>query len=157
MLGAVTVGSEHVGRNEARSREIALVTEDAVELQRMSDRLVDLQHHLVGREQHVHSTRRAIRREQKLEPLFSDAGAGTVEADALEDLDAALLAHAALAVQRSLLRYAVGMRGDADRRIQVALQLQDVAAFAGDEPLRPLQHVHERFPVDDPRIARREL
>ena len=45
------------GRDEARAGVVALVAEDAVELERVADRLVDLQHHLVGHEQQVHAAR----------------------------------------------------------------------------------------------------
>ena len=120
-LGAVAVGAEHVGRDEARAGEIALVAEDAVELERMSDRLVDLQHHLVGRQQDVHRPDGQFGASEQLQRLFGDTPTAACEAETLEDFDAALLADAALAVQRALLRDAVGMRGHADRRIQVAV------------------------------------
>src|SRR5688500_10221939 len=45
-LRAVAVAAEHVECHEAGTGKIALVAEDAVELQRMADRFVDLQHHL---------------------------------------------------------------------------------------------------------------
>ncbi len=73
-------------------------------------------------------------------------------AKARKDLVAALLADAAMAVQRSRLGDAIRVRGDRHAREQEAEALDDVAAFAGDEPVRRGQHVDRRLPVDDPRI-----
>ena len=46
---------------DARAGVGALVAQDPVELQRMPDRLVDLQHHLVAHEKQIHPPRRAVR------------------------------------------------------------------------------------------------
>ncbi len=58
------------------------------------------------------------------------------EAEAREDLVAALLADAAMAVQRARLRVAVRVRGDRHPRKQEAVALDDVAALARDEAVR---------------------
>ena len=152
-LRAVAIAAEHVGRDEARSGEVALVAEDAIELQRVADRFMDLQHHLVGREQRVHPARRAIRRGEELESFFGDPAAAVGEAEAVEDLDAALLADAAMAVQRAPLGDAVGVRGHGERREHEAEALQDVAARAGDQALPRVADLDQRLPVDDARVA----
>src|SRR4029079_9404989 len=100
--------------------DVSLVSEDASGLERMADRLVDLQHHLVRCEQHVHALGRAVRRGEELERFLRDAPAGTFAPETREDLDAPLLADAAMAVQRALLCDAVGVRGDTDRWEQEA-------------------------------------
>ena len=110
-VGAVAVRAEHVGRDEARAGEVALVAQDPVELQRMSDRLVDLQDHLVGHQEHVHRPGRAIGRGDELERLVGDPPRRAVEAETREDLAAALLADAAIAMERPRLRVAVGVSG----------------------------------------------
>jgi hypothetical protein len=156
-LGAVPVGAEHVQGDEARAREVALVAEDAVELERMPDRFVDLEHHLVGREQHVHPPGRAVRCDQQFERLPGDAGARAAEAESVQDFGAALLADAAVAVQRAALCHAVIMGGDGERRIQEAITLDDVAAFARDQAVGRMPHVDQRFPIDDARVAARVL
>ncbi len=108
-----------------------------------------------GHQQHVHRAARAVRRGEQLERLVGDAAHRAVEAEAREDLVAALLADAAMAVQRARLRVAVGVRGDRHAREQEAVALDDVAALAGDEPVRRGQHVDRRVPVDDARVERR--
>ncbi len=156
-IGTVAIGAEHVGCDEGRAGVVALVAEDAVELERMADRLVDLQDHLVGQEQHVHRAARAVRRGDELECLGGQPPAGADEAEAREDFVAALLAYAAIAVQRAGLRVAVRVRGDRDPREQEAVTLDDIAASAGDQAMRCRAHVDARVPVDDPRIDRRVL
>ena len=151
-FGAVSIGAEHVRCHEARAREIAFVAEDAVELQRMSDRFMDLQHHLIGREQHIHSPRRAVGGREQLERFVGDAASAAGKAESGQDFGSALLADAALTVERALLRDAIRMRRYADRRIQEPVTLQHVAAFACDEPVCRMPHVDQRFPVDDARI-----
>ena len=54
MLTAVHVGSKHVGRHEACARIVAFIAENTVQLQRMPDALMDLEHHLVGCEEESH-------------------------------------------------------------------------------------------------------
>ena len=151
-VGPVPVSAEHVRRDEARAGEIAFVAEDAVELQRMPDRLVDLQDHLVRRQQDVHRPARAVRCGDELERLLGDPAAGAAEAEALENLVAALLADAAVAVEGTGLRVTVGVRGDRDPWQQEAIALRDVAAGAGDEPVRRRAHFEIGLPVDDARI-----
>ena len=134
-LRPVAIRAEHVGRDEARAGEVALVAEDAVELERVADRLVDLQDHLVGREQHVHRPVGAVRRGEELERFLGDPTRAALEPEAREDLVAALLADAAVAVERSGLRVAICMRGHRHARQQEPVALGQVAAFAGDEAM----------------------
>ena len=53
--------------NETGTGEVALITEDAVQLQRMTDRLVDLQDHLVRHQQKVTRTVQGVGRQQQLQ------------------------------------------------------------------------------------------
>ncbi len=114
---------------------------------------MDLQHHLVRREQDVHPAGRAVRRGEQFERFVGEAPPGAAKAASREDFRAALLAEAALAVERAALRHAAGVRGDADRRVKEAIALQHVAAAARHEPVRRVTHVDERLPVDDARIV----
>src|SRR5215472_9320258 len=97
-LRAVAIRPEHVGRDKARAREIAFIAEDAIELEGMSDRFVDLQDHLIGHQQYVHRPARAVRRGNDLERLLRDATPAAHEAEARQDLRATLLTWAAIAV-----------------------------------------------------------
>ena len=72
----------------------------------MADRLVDLQDHLIGHQEHVHRTGRAVWRCDELERLAGDPARGALEAEARQDFAAALLADAAVAVKRAGLRVA---------------------------------------------------
>src|SRR5204862_5888160 len=92
-LAAVLVVAEHVERDEAGAGEVALVAKNAVQLERMSDALVDLQHHLVGHQDQIEGPARAGRGRDELERLARHAWTFTrAEAGPLEHLDAALLA-----------------------------------------------------------------
>ncbi len=81
--------------------------------------------------------------------VFGDAPAAADEADALEDLDAALLADPAIAVERAVLGVAVGVRGRRQARHKEAVALHDVAAGARHQPVRRGAHVDVRLPIDD--------
>ena len=90
--------------------------------------------------------RRAVRRGDELERLVGDAARRAVEAEAREDLVAALLADAAVAVERARLRVAVRVRGHRHAGEQEAVALDDVAAFAGDEAMRRRAHLDRSLP-----------
>ncbi len=152
-FGAVAIRAEHVRRDEARAGEIALVAQDAVEFQRMADRLVDLQDHLVRRQQHVHRAARAVRRRKQFERFLRDPAAAADESETRQHLGSALLAGSAIAVERANLRDAVRMGGDGHSRQQEPVALDDVAAGAGDQPVRCRDHIDGGLPVDDPRVA----
>src|SRR3984893_61744 len=154
-VGPVAVAAEHVERYKARSGEIALVAENAIELERMADRLVDLQHHLVGQQQRVHDTQRAVWRGEKLQRLVGDAGSAADVPETLEHRLAALLRKAAVAVQRAHLRISVSMRGDGQIRHDEAKTLAQLAAFAGEVDVFRGSGLDARFPIDDARIAPR--
>ena len=152
-VGAIAIGAEHVGRDEARAGEIALVAQDAVELERMADRFVDLQDHLVGRQQHVHRAARAVRRSEQFQRLLRDPAAGADEAETGQDLDATLLANPAIAVERAVLGHAIRVRRDRHSRHQEPVPLDDVAAGAGHQSMRGGAYFDARFPIDDARVA----
>ena len=61
---AVLIAAEHIECHKAGTREITLVAEDAIKFQRMADRFVDLQHHLVRHKDDIHFPGRAIGRRQ---------------------------------------------------------------------------------------------
>src|SRR5207253_986418 len=63
---------------------------DPVELERMPDRLMDLQHHLVRHDHAVHLARPAVRRREQRERLVRAARAAADAAAALDLLEAAL-------------------------------------------------------------------
>ena len=47
-MRAVLIGAKHVGGDEAGAGIVAFVAQYAIEFQRMADRFVNLQHHLIG-------------------------------------------------------------------------------------------------------------
>ena len=67
--GTVLQVAEVTGFDEAGARVVTLVTEDAVHLQRVADRFVNLQHHLVGHQQQVARATGRIRGQQQLQDL----------------------------------------------------------------------------------------
>ena len=75
-LGAVAVRPEHVQGDEARAGIVAFVAEDPVELDGMSYRLVDLEHHLIRHEHDVEFAARAIRRREETERFLGRATPG---------------------------------------------------------------------------------
>ena len=56
-------------RDEARAGIVAFVAEDAIELERVADRFVDLEHHLVGHEHQITRAGGAVRRREQLHHL----------------------------------------------------------------------------------------
>src|SRR4051794_9706229 len=88
---AVAIAAEHVEGDEAGAGEVAFVAEDAVELERMADGLVNLQHHLVGHEQHVHDTSRTVRCSEELQRFVREAPSPTRKTLLLEHRLATLL------------------------------------------------------------------
>jgi hypothetical protein len=152
-IGAVPVRPEHLRRDEARAGEVPLVAENAVELERMSDRLVDLQDHLVRHQQHVHRSARAIGGPDELERLLGNARIAPSNAKRPRILVASLLADPTMAVERPGLRDPTRVRGHRHTREQEAKVLDDVAAVARDEPLRRVDDVGR--PRPSPRSAGR--
>jgi hypothetical protein len=114
---------------------------------------VDLEDHLVGREQHVHGAARAVGRGEELERFLRHAPAGGLEPEPGQHLDAALLADAAVPVERTGLGDPVGMGRDRQPRQHVAVFLHDVAARARHQAMRRGAHLDARLPVDDPWVA----
>ena len=102
----------------------------------MADRLVDLQHHLVGQQQRVHDTARTVRRGEKLQCFIGDTGSAADKPEAFEHGLAALLRKAAIAVQRAHLGIPVGMRSDAQARHDEAKALADLSTLASQSTMR---------------------
>jgi hypothetical protein len=113
---AVAVAAEHVQRHEAEAGIVALVAEDAVELQRVADALVDLQRHLAWHQHQVHDARRAFRRIEEGQCLFGDARTLGVKSQLVELLKPAL-ARAAGTTAGADLGLCAGMGDSAQARI----------------------------------------
>src|SRR5690606_28717475 len=99
-LRAVAEGAELRGVEPGGAREGGLPAEDAVELDGVADRLVDLERHLLAAEDERGGARRALRRPQEGLRLLGDAGgvAEQVElADELPASGAVLAPHARVA------------------------------------------------------------
>ena len=70
---AVLVLAKHIQRDETRAGVIALVAENAIQFQRMTNGFVDLQHHLFRHQQQIHFSTRAIGCKQELKRVFSQS------------------------------------------------------------------------------------
>ena len=77
--------------DEAGAGVVALVAQDAVQLQRMADTLVDLQHHLVRRQHQGAGVGRAGRGAQELHRLAADHGGLSQHARKIQQFAAALV------------------------------------------------------------------
>jgi hypothetical protein len=119
----------------------------------MADRLVDLQDHLVRRQQHVHLAARAVRRRKQFERFQRDPVAAAHEGEPCQHFGSTLLARAAIAVERANLRDAVRMGRDGHSRQKKPVALDYITAGAGDQPVRGRHHIDGGLPVDDPRVA----
>ena len=135
-----------------RAGVVALVAEDAVELERVADRLVDLQDHLVGRDDQIHRAGRAVRRRQQLQCLRRQARRGVEEADGGQDLQSAL-ATERVPAEGACLRLGAGVGGGAERRQQELKALADAAAGAGHEQGVEPGVPEAGLPVDDACVA----
>ncbi len=87
---AVAEAAEHVRRDEAGAGVVALVAEDPVEFQRVADRLVNLQDHLIRSEEDVHDSRGAVGSRQKLEGLVGHPRSAVAETEPVEHLSTTL-------------------------------------------------------------------
>ena len=81
---SVLVGADHIGRYEAGPGVVALVPQSPVELERVTDGLVDLQDHLVGCQKHIHRPARAVGCREELHRLFGEARCGITESGPTE-------------------------------------------------------------------------
>ena len=151
-LGAVLVGAEHVGRDEARAGVVALVAEDPVEFERVADRLMDLQDHLVGCEQRIHHAGRAVGGGEQLERLVGDARRSVAEAVPTEHLGATLAAERVTA-KRAGLGVRALVCGCVEAGIHEAEALLDASRVAvargGQQQLVDVTAHQRRAPVDD--------
>ena len=150
-VGAVTVGAEHVGGDEAGAGVVALVAENAVELQRVADRLVNLQDHLVGRQQHVHAAGRAVGRQKQLDGFLGNLRRGLAEAELVENFEAALPAIAAPA-EAARLRFRAVVGGGAERGHQGAERLLHAAAVGRQVEGVNVGVPQRGVPIDDARV-----
>ncbi len=140
--------TDHVRSDEAAAGVIALVAEDAVQLQRVADAFVDLKHHLRGHQQHVGGSRRALRRLQQRQRLAHDALGVIGKADDLELLESALPGDMTLAVG-SMLTLGTVSRHHRQSGAQVAVRLLDARAGAGEQQAVAVRGVDGGGPVDD--------
>ena len=155
-VAAPAVVAEHVERDEARAREVALVAQDAVELERVADALVDLQHHLVGHQQHVHLAFGAVGRAHQFQRLARDARALLREGSAVQHLQAALLAKAVvLPRRRAGLRVTAGACDRDDGGHREVPHLLDAATVGRQEQLFGVRGPQRRGAVHDGIAQRR--
>lgn len=151
--GAVLVATEVLGLDEAGTGVVALVAEDAIQLQRVADRLVDLQDHLVRHQQQVAAAARGVRRRQQLQGLVGDARRGADQAEALDHFGAALLAGMVAAETAGLAVMAV-VGGDAGAGIDEALLVVLLGAGAVQVELFLAADFEEYAPVHQALVAR---
>ncbi len=151
--GAVLVATEVLGLDEAGTGVVALVAEDAIQLQRVADRLVDLQDHLVRHQQQVAAAARGVRRRQRLQGLVGDAWRGADQAEALDHFGAALLAGMVAAETAGLAVMAV-VGGDAGAGIDEALLVVLLGAGAVQVELFLAADFEEYAPVHQALVAR---
>ena len=155
-LGAVAVAAEHVRGDEARAGVVALVAEDPVELERVADRLMDLQHHLVG----ARAAGRSCPRGQSGAASSSSACVARRSGASWKPIAAITSSPpwaSRVVTEAARLGVAAGARGDAQHRQQDVEALRDLAAGAGDEERARLGSPQRRRPVDDARIALQAL
>ncbi len=138
----VAVRAEHFLLDEAPAGEVALITENTIEFERMADRFVNLQHHLIGHQQQIPLARRAIRRGQQLQRFIGDTDTRTVEAEACQHFHAALPQGAVVAAEGTHLRVAVGVCGHAQLRHDELELLIDPHAVAGHVELIGMCDLH---------------
>src|SRR5205085_11480353 len=107
--------AEHIGRDKARSGVVALVAQYAVELERVADRFMDLQHHLVGHQQQIHAAGWTIRRREQLQGFIREALAAPYEPIVWQTREITLLC----VEESSRLRVAAFVRRDSRVRNRV--------------------------------------
>ncbi len=118
----ILVSAKVLQPDKAGARVVALVAKDAIQFQRMADGFVDLQHHLVRHQQQVGGAARRIGRVQQLQGFVRHPRCSVSEAQARDDLRAALLAATEAAEAAGLAVVAVE-GGHADAGIDEAQRL----------------------------------
>ena len=119
----------------------------------MPDRLVHLQHHLVGQQQEIHLSRRAVRRREELQRLLRQACAAADEARALDLLVAALLR----VIEAACLRVARLVRRHAHVRHDEVKALPQLAAGVGEIDALLVDELDHRLALDDAAVELRAL
>ena len=147
---SILISAKHVQCHEAGAGKIALVTQYAIELKRVADRFVDLQHHLVRHQDYVHRARWAVGRAQQCQCVLRCLPATPAKARPLDDLHAALLAKTVVAAaKRARLRFAVRKRGYGERRHHEIELLFDQPAICRYIELFRVRGPECSFPVLD--------
>ena len=151
-FGAVAVRAEHLRGDETGAGVVALVAEDAVELERVADRLVDLQDHLVGGQQHVHHPGRAVRRVSSSSACSAICEAASPNPNRPSTSAPPWPQNAWPPNVRVWVLLAL-VRGGVETRVDEPEALLDAAAVAvprrGDQELVDLATHQRRTPVDD--------
>src|SRR5215472_6509396 len=145
---AVPERAELVERRERRAGEVRLPAHDAVELERMADRFVDLQRDLIAGKHDIHPAARALIGGEKRHRFFADAPRVLEQLRFADDLVPAGLIEAACAGEDAILRVAVTDRECVDRAAALEYGLLDHAPFGARVGLI-------RAPDVDPRFADR--
>ena len=150
--GTVLQAAEVFGFDETGAGVIALVTEDAVQLQRVADGFVDLQHHLVGHQQQVALALRGVWRQEQLQRLVGHLGPGTDQAAAADDVRRALLAEVLAAKAAGLAVVAVVGR-DVQAGVHKTLRLAQFGAGAVQVDLLDVGDAEADLPVHQALVA----
>ncbi|VVN41397.1 hypothetical protein PS683_05535 [Pseudomonas fluorescens] len=143
---AVLQVAEVLGLDEAGAGIIALVAEDAVELQRMADGLVDLQDHLVGHQQQVAWALGRVWCQQQLQGFVGNARRGADQAEAVDHIEATLLPEVGAAEGARLAVIAV-VGGDVDAGEYKTLGLAQLGTGRVEVDLLDVGQAEADFPV----------
>ena len=146
-IRAVLQAAEIAGLDETGAGVIALIAEDAVELQRVTDGFVDLQHHLIGHQQQVARALGGVGREQQLQGLIGDLRASADQAAAADDIGATLLTEILPAEAAGLAVVAI-VGSDVQARIDEALGLTQFGAGAAQIDLLDVGDADTHLPID---------
>ena len=132
LLGSIGIASEHVGRDETGASKVSLVAQDPVEFQWMTNRLMDLQHHLIRHRKKIQSTGWTFRCLGQRDRLVGNSCSPADQTGLQNDLKTALAAEPIVITSKtSGLRHAIHMGRHRDRRDHPAMMLHLLAAEAG--------------------------
>ena len=143
---AVLQAAEVLGLDEAGAGVIALVAQDAVELQRVADRFVDLQDHLVGHQQQVARALGRVRCQQQLQGFVGNARRGADQAEAVDHIEATLLAEVA-ATEGARLAVVAVVGGDVHAGEYKTLGLAQLGTGTVEVDLLDVGQAEADFPV----------
>ncbi|MNZ73571.1 hypothetical protein D3C78_919840 [compost metagenome] len=145
-MGAVLQAAEVTGLDEAGTGVVAFIAEDPVQLQRVADGFVDLQHHLVGHQQQIARVLRGVGCQQQLQGLIGHGRSGADQPAATDHIGTALLAEV-LAAQAAGLAVIAVVGGDVQPRIHETLRLTQFGAGAVEVDLLDMGDADADFPV----------